>query len=96
MADYTAVAGQSVFDIALQVYGSVEEIDKILPLLSSVTEEIEPGVVLALPDAVENTINEFFANKKPVATRTLQDQTVILTPEGNAILTPEGAELEFI
>ncbi len=96
MADFTTAAGQSVFDIALQVYGSIEEIGKVLPLLSSVTDEIQPNTVLALPDATENTINQFFINKKAVATRSLQNESVLLTPEGDAVLTPEGTPLEFI
>jgi len=64
------VQGQSVYDIALQYYGSIEKINKVLEA-SNITDflaTIAPGTEITLEDVEDNLVNQFLATRRPVAT----------------------------
>lgn len=98
---YTTADGQTVYDIALQLYGTIEQLRQILPSIESVTDIIPANTVLTLPDATPNAINEFFARRKPIATRSPEppdpiDVDNIQAPNGEAIQTETGLTLTFL
>lgn len=92
----TTVPGQSVYDIALQVYGSIEAIDKVLMAegLDSINNPISPNLELSFDEVEDNSVNDFFANKRAVATD--DSPLFIATEEGEFILTEEGEQMQFI
>jgi hypothetical protein len=62
------VFGQTVFDLAIQYYGSVEYVGEVLRNLGSITDLPAPGVNLELLNMRTNPTTEFFASRRPVAT----------------------------
>ncbi len=64
-------SGQSVYDIAIQYYGSAEQVGKVLEneIITSIIEIIPSGTVLTLKDVEENSVNTFFASKRAIATK---------------------------
>ena len=69
MSNYIATEGQTAYDIALQAYGTVEQVGRLLPFVASLTDEIAAGAGFDLPAATPNAINEFFKGRRPIATR---------------------------
>jgi hypothetical protein len=70
MANYTTKAGQSVYDIAIQKYGSIEYVGEVMQAAGQVVAEVPTGTVLALNNTQENAITQYFALKRPIATVT--------------------------
>jgi hypothetical protein len=70
MANYTTKAGQSVYDIALQKYGSIEYVGEVMRAADQVVGEVPTGTVLALNNTQDNAITQYFALKRPIATVT--------------------------
>ena len=70
MANYTTKAGQSVYDIALQKYGSIEYVGEVMRAAGQVVDEVPTGTVLALNNTQDNAITQYFALKRPIATVT--------------------------
>lgn len=68
MADYNTANGQTAYDIAIQLYGSVEYVGEVAKNLSSLTVVIPASTVLPLENEQNNAITQFFAGRKPVAT----------------------------
>lgn len=64
------VPGQSVYDIALQYYGSIDRIDKVLEAenVTSIITTLDPGTEIILKDVSENSVNIFLASRRDVAT----------------------------
>lgn len=89
--------GQTVYDIAIQHYGSIEHIDKVMEdvNVTSLTQEFGPGVEITLRDVEANSINDFFSDKRPVATAVVAfaglfgdegSESFLLTGDGGQIL----------
>lgn len=87
--------GQTVYDIALQYYGSVEHIDKVLEddNVTSLTQVLTAGTRLFLRDVEDNSINEFFKTRRAIATCHLGDNA--LTGDGGGFLTGDGGQILF-
>ena len=88
------VAGQTIYDIALQYYGSVEKIDKVMEAdnILSITDTIPPNTEIVLLDVDTNSINDFFATKKDIATDNVEPQP-LLADEGGVLTGDEGGIL---
>ena len=68
MADYNTANGQTPYDIAIQLYGSVEYVGEVAKHLTTLSTPITANTVLPLENEQNNAITQFFAGRKPVAT----------------------------
>ena len=68
MADYNTTNGQTPYDIAIQLYGSVEYVGEVAKHLDTLSQPIPANTVLPLENEQDNAITRFFAGRKPIAT----------------------------
>lgn len=88
-------SGQNVYDIALQHYGSIEDIDKVLEdqNVTSLTQVFPAGVEITLRDVEDNSVNNFFETKRDVATANVLNKG--LTGDEGFVLTGDGGQILF-
>lgn len=74
--EYSVIAYQTVFDIALQVYGTIEGVPALCKENNlAVTDELTPGQHLKIP-AFSNSSNDivsYYANRRIQPASTLKD-----------------------
>ena len=87
MNTITVIKHQSLFDIAIQTYGTIEGIFSLcLENDIAITDELEPGRVLNVPkfDGANNEIVEYYKarNIKPATGITQQEAETTIPEEG--------------
>jgi len=94
----TTSPGQSVYDIALQWYGSIEKINKVMEA-NNITDwlaTIAPGTEITLEDVEDNELNMFLATQRDLATDSVQDvEEIALTGDEGGQLTGDEGGLLF-
>ncbi|QSS96580.1 hypothetical protein [Psychroflexus sp. ALD_RP9] len=88
MNEVKVISGQSVFDIAIQVYGTIEGLSLLcLENNISITEELVPGQLLQVPEfeKAKKEIVNYFENRniKPATALTQAQKAITVTQDDN-------------
>lgn len=81
----TAVNGQSLFDLAIQLYGSVKYVFELAMANGlSITQELEPGQLLEVPEleTENNGIKDYYAANGIKPATAIRDEDITGTPGG--------------
>lgn len=99
MTKYTVQKGQTILDIAIQRFGTVEKMGALIGALPNPVGAQPSGLEIEVEDAADNVITRYFENKRHLASFAdwyFYNFAYVQTPEAENVLTPEGSEMIFI
>lgn len=67
MRDYTAIDNQSSFDLSLQMFGTLNNLDKVLRQVNDLNGVTDFGDTMVFDNSTNNLADRFGANKTLIA-----------------------------
>lgn len=68
MATINTLEGQSIFDLTIQHYGTIESLFDVVTQFTDINFTVPTGISLEVPDIDTNIVSYFKTNKTNVAT----------------------------